>query len=93
MEEQRAWATIGRTRFVQSGSCDETSEKERCLLKSQEAYLKSLSVCDKLGDLIIEKEIMEMRARLYLNLGLVYEWRNDLDKAERFMKDALTVSR
>ena len=93
VEEQRAWATIGRTLFVQSDSCDENSEREECLLKSQRAYLKSLSVCDKLRDLVTEKEILEMRARLYLNLGLVYEWRNDLDEAERFIKKALIPSR
>ena len=68
-------------------------DRERSLRESLDAYLRSLSVVDKLRELVKEKEILEMRARLCLNLGLVYEWRNQLDQAEKFMEKALISSR
>ena len=86
-------ATIGRTLFVQSDSCEREIDREKCLLESQEAYLNSLSICGKLRDQVSDKEVLEMRARLCLNLGLVYEWRNKLDQAEKFMNKALISSR
>eukprot|EP00794_Sanderia_malayensis_P018758 gene18758-20649_t len=93
VEEQRALATIGRTLFVQSDDCEREIDRERCLSESQDAYLKSLALCDSLRNTVSDKEILEMKARLCLNLGLVYEWRNNLNQAERFMERALISSR
>ncbi len=93
VEEQRAYATIGRTLFVQSDNCESEIEREKCLVESQEAYLSSLALSDKLKGEVFEKEILEMKARLCLNLGLVFEWRNNFDQAEKFMEKALITSR
>lgn len=93
VEEQRALATIGRTWFVHSDDAASTNEVEECLLESQKAYLKSLSVCDKLREYVSEKELLEMRSRLYLNLGLTYDTQNDSTRAKSFMEKALIIAR
>ena len=85
MEEQRALATIGRTLFQSAVS---TSE----MRKAQTAFLESLSICDQLRDVVKEKELLEMRARLYLNLGLVYSNLKNQKKAIKYIEKALTIT-
>lgn len=63
------------------------------MLESQTAYLKSLAVCDKLRETVSEKELLEMRSRLYLNLGLTYENQKDSSRAKSFMEKALIIAR
>ncbi|KAL9976144.1 hypothetical protein ACROYT_G013400 [Oculina patagonica] len=93
VEEQRALATIGRTWFVHSDDATNSDEVEECLLESQTAYLKSLAVCDKLRETVSEKELLEMRSRLYLNLGLTYENQKDSSRAKSFMEKALIIAK
>eukprot|EP00795_Rhopilema_esculentum_P001570 gene1570-16021_t len=93
VEEQRALATLGRTLFLMSDSCSTDLEREKCLKESLDVYLKSFSLANKLRDKVSTKEMLEMRARLCLNIGLVYEWRNQLDQAEVYMEKALVSSR
>ena len=93
MEEQRALATLGRTLFVMSDSMETEFEQKKCLKESLHYYLKSFSVSNKLREQVSSKEIHEMRARLCLNIGLVYEWKNELDQAEKYMEKALISSR
>ena len=85
MEEQRALATIGRTLFQSA-----VSTSEMC--KAQSAFLDSLSICDQLRDIVKEKELLEMRARLYLNLGLVYNNLKNQKKAMKYIEKALTIT-
>jgi len=70
VEQQRALATLGRTYFVQAEEYvgDEKNLKQ-CLRKSEKSYLESLELCNKLSSNITQKEYLEMKARLYLNLG------------------------
>ncbi|KAG8430339.1 hypothetical protein GDO86_017946, partial [Hymenochirus boettgeri] len=68
IEEQRALATIGRTYLYM---CDVGRAME-AKGPAEESFLKSLSVVDeKLEGKVSERELNEMRARLYLNLGLL----------------------
>lgn len=92
-EEQRALATLGRTYFVYSQSEEEGGKRNATdlLLKAEKQYLDSLDVCDKLVSLIPDKEVLEMRSRLYLNLGLVYEAQLDLQSARNSMEKALNI--
>ena len=85
VEEQRALATIGRTLFQSAVS---TSE----MRKAQTAFLESLSICDQLRDIVKEKELLEMRARLYLNLGLVYSNLKNQKKGIKYIEKALTIT-
>ena len=39
------------------------------------------------------RELLEMRCRLYLNLGLVHENSGDLHSAKKFMEKALSISK
>ena len=62
VEEQRALATIGRTYFVWSQSvCDGREEgreevgREELRLNAGTAYLRSLDVCDKLGNVVPDR--------------------------------------
>ena len=66
---------------------------EEYLLEAQTAFLKSLDVCDKLHKTISQKELLEMKSRLYLNLGLIYENQKDLSRAKSFMEKALIIAR
>ena len=94
-EEQRALATLGRTFYLHSHTELEAKQsKERVttlLLSAGEHYLRSLEVCDKLVGNLPDRELLEMRSRLYLNLGLVYEDQRDLQSAKRFTEKALGV--
>ena len=93
VEEQRALATLGRTYFVQSQSefdqCGRNSKE--IMTKATTEYLCSLDVCDKLIGHISDRELLEMKSRLYLNLGLVYESQGDTRNARKFMEKALGI--
>ncbi|XP_061196939.1 tonsoku-like protein [Saccostrea echinata] len=94
IEEQRAWATIGRTYFIQS---ENMNNKEACnsvLQKALDAFQKSLQVCEELkkkGD-VKEVEYFEMKARLYLNIGLVHDGLGDTKKCADNLKRAITLA-
>ena len=53
---------------------------------------RSLGVCDKLRGAISEKELMEMRARLFLNLGLVFDNKQDFKNSAKFINQAIFIS-
>ena len=86
-------ATLGRTYFVYSQSEEERGKQNATdlSLKAEKHYLGSLDVCDKLVSRIPDKELLEMRSRLYLNLGLVYESQSDLKSARQSMEKALNI--
>ncbi|XP_027713504.1 tonsoku-like protein [Vombatus ursinus] len=70
VEQQRAWATIGRTYLA---SYDH-SQSVDALLQAQTAFEKSLAIVDeKLERVLTQQELSEMRTRLYLNLGLTFD--------------------
>lgn len=61
------------------------------LVQAGTYYLQSLELCDQLIGQLSDRELLEMRSRLYLNLGLVYEMQEDLQSAKRFMEKALNI--
>ncbi|XP_076682263.1 tonsoku-like protein isoform X2 [Andrena cerasifolii] len=83
VEEQRAYATLGRTYFCWAESLAEKSEKKsEALASARKAYMKSIRLCNELGERDIElKEMFTMRARLLLNLGLVLETQKEHQQA------------
>lgn len=90
VEQQRALATIGRTLFM----CSEqrNSEiKQQHLVESLKAYLSSLEVCDQLDDIVGNRELLEMKGRLFLNIGLVYEAQDDMRQAQHFLEQACHI--
>ncbi|KAJ8302577.1 hypothetical protein KUTeg_018973 [Tegillarca granosa] len=92
LEEQRAWATIGRTYLFM---CDTTKNHDELLSvskKAEDAFRKSLDVCEQLKSSTKISDYMEMKARLFLNLGLVFDGRGDLKQCAEFMKQAIKIS-
>ncbi|CAC5396682.1 NFKBIL2 [Mytilus coruscus] len=92
LEEQRALATIGRTYLFQ---CDSARGKQNIVKASkqaEEAFCKSLTACENLKQEVKNVEYMEMKARLYLNLGLVFDGRGDTRQCAEYMKKAITIS-
>lgn len=87
VEQQRALATIGRTLFLCSDQKN-SQTKQHHLTESLQAYLNSLEVCDQLEDDIGKRELLEMKGRLFLNIGLVYEAQDDMQQAEHFLEQA-----
>ncbi|XP_076659673.1 tonsoku-like protein isoform X2 [Halictus rubicundus] len=90
LEEQRAYATLGRTYFCWGESLVENSDKKpEILSNARKAYMKSIRLCNELGDSNIElKELITMRARLLLNLGLVLEAQKEHSQAVDLMEKA-----
>ena len=85
-ETQRAYATIGRVWYMKYKS--ETTQDRvggaECLDKARQAFICGLKSCDELEGILKEKEVTEMRARLYLNLGLLAEEQKDIKTAEQY---------
>ena len=91
-EEQRALNNIGRTYFIWSDDLDGDHRLNR-LSDAQKAYLECLEVCDRLDGVVDEHEVMDMRARAYLNIGLTYESREMNVQALQFVKKAFIIAR
>ncbi|XP_076222152.1 tonsoku-like protein isoform X2 [Nomia melanderi] len=93
LEEQRAYATLGRTYFCWGESLPENSENRvDIFLNARKAYMKSIRLCNKLGDTNIQlKELITMRARLLLNLGLVLEAQKEHSQAVDLMEKAAAL--
>ncbi|XP_071815421.1 tonsoku-like protein isoform X2 [Apostichopus japonicus] len=94
-ELQRALATLGRTYICKAASADEkgSSEATTSISKSEEAFLRSMSVCDNhLAGLVSDNELQQMKARLYLNLGLVYLHQESYPKSIVSIEKAVKIS-
>lgn len=87
VEQQRALATIGRTLFLCSEQKKSQGHQE-LLMESLQAYLSSLKVCDQLEDDVGKEELLEMKGRLFLNIGLVYEAQDEMQQAQHFLEQA-----
>ena len=96
-EQQRAYATIGRTWFVWSQEyVHQTAETQTRLNNAEKAYLMSQEMCNKLEGIVSNREWLTMKGRLFLNLGLVHESQTDKRnsrKAKKFLECALKLSR
>ena len=69
VEEQRAWATIGRTYLYQAESEGHTETGHDVSLKAEKAFIKSLELCETIKHKLATKEYMAMKSRIFLNLG------------------------
>ncbi|XP_068017209.1 LOW QUALITY PROTEIN: tonsoku-like protein [Melanerpes formicivorus] len=90
-EQQRAWATIGRTYMFMADS-DGTAAQE-AWRKAERAFHTSLTIVEeKLEGAVPEREVTEMRTRLYLNLGLVYDSLKDPAKSHQYIKKSIFLA-
>lgn len=97
VEEQRAYATIGRLHLLH-GQClsgANVAQTAAVLRRAETAFQRSLAVCKRLPDDAGVKRLerIDMQARLYLNLGVTRECLGDLDDTELNMERALQLCR
>lgn len=93
IEIQRAYATLGRTYFMQYIADSENNSQS--LEQSETAHLKALILTDSLKDLkdkLNERDWAEMRCRALLNLGLIYEQKDDEEQCSSHFKRAINLA-
>ncbi|KAM3960765.1 tonsoku-like protein [Aphomia sociella] len=91
VEEQRAMATLGRIYLLQGQSTNEDEEAKISLKAAEKAFMKGLVLCESLNGKINKHELMDMRARLLLNIGVVQEHLGFLEKAVDCIKKAISI--
>lgn len=94
IEEQRAFATLGRTYFRLAESLiGKTEKRDEALANAKMAYVQSMEVCDKLNvpTEIQLKEKKLMKARLLLNLGLMLEAQKEIRQAINLIEQATAL--
>ncbi|KAI4889200.1 hypothetical protein NFI96_012968 [Prochilodus magdalenae] len=88
-EEQRALATIGRT-YLFLHDCDQSQDS---LKQAKDAFKRSLAIVDeRLKGTVSAREQSEMRARLLLNLGFVYDGLKDPQRCSDFIRQSIYIS-
>ncbi|KAG6450561.1 hypothetical protein O3G_MSEX006650 [Manduca sexta] len=91
VEEQRAMATLGRIYLLQGQSTCDEEEAKISLKAAEKAFMKSLVLCENLSGKVTKHELMDMRARLLLNIGVVQEHLGSLDKAIECIHKSITI--
>ncbi|CAH2242742.1 jg11900 [Pararge aegeria aegeria] len=91
VEEQRAMATLGRIYLLQGQSSTDDTESKQSLTAAEKAFMKSLVLCEKLNGKVTKTELMDMRARLLLNIGVVQEHLGHLEKAIDCIHKAISI--
>uniref|UniRef100_A0A3B5ATD8 Tonsoku-like protein n=1 Tax=Stegastes partitus TaxID=144197 RepID=A0A3B5ATD8_9TELE len=88
-EEQRALATIGRTYLFRY----ESDQSRNSLEQAEDAFRKSLAIVDdRLEGTVPEREISEMKARLFLNLGLVCDHLGEPKRCSEFIRRSVFIA-
>ncbi|XP_068608368.1 tonsoku-like protein [Brachionichthys hirsutus] len=88
-EEQRALATIGRTYLFRY----ESDQSRNSLEQAEDAFRRSLAVVDDcLGGTVSGREISEMKARLFLNLGLVCDHLGEPKRCSEFIRRSVFIA-
>ncbi|KAM9842687.1 tonsoku-like protein [Aulostomus maculatus] len=88
-EEQRALATIGRTYLFRY----ESDQSRKSLEQAEDAFRKSLAIVDdRLEGTLPEREIREMKARLFLNLGLVCDHLGEPKSCSEFIRRSVFIA-
>ncbi|CAM9108338.1 unnamed protein product [Bubo scandiacus] len=93
-EQQRAWATLGRTYMLMADSrLPQEGAAVLALQEAERAFCTSLAIVEeKLEGSVAQREITEMRSRLYLNLGLVYDSLKEPAKRDHYIKKSIFLS-
>ncbi|XP_056408145.1 tonsoku-like protein [Hyla sarda] len=88
VEEQRALATIGRTYLYMCEVGDVEARRP-----AEDSFLRSLEVVDnKLEGKVLSRDLSEMRARLFLNLGFLYDIMGQADKCSFYIRKSIFIA-
>ncbi|XP_073840267.1 tonsoku-like protein [Musca autumnalis] len=95
VEEQRAYATLGRAHLLHGQALSETAASNSMneLRQAERAFLKSLLMTKELTGQISKLEQLDMQARCYLNLGVVKEHMEDFEESIANMEKAIKISK
>ncbi|XP_057368859.1 tonsoku-like protein [Daphnia carinata] len=94
LEIQRALATIGRTHFCHAEALTTNNRVlyDKALDSSKLSYQKSLELCERLKEVVSERDYMQMNSRLLLNLGLVCDLQQQDSAAVNYFKKASYIA-
>ncbi|XP_074843797.1 tonsoku-like protein [Carettochelys insculpta] len=71
----------------------ESGQAGEALWEAEQAFVKSLAILEEqLEGKVPQRELSEMRARLYLNLGLVYDSMKDQARCSQYIKKSIFIS-
>ncbi|XP_075050677.1 tonsoku-like protein [Mixophyes fleayi] len=88
IEQQRALATIGRTYLYM---CEVGQVEAR--RAAEESFLKSLAIVDeRLEGRVSARELSEMRARLFLNLGFLFDIMGESNKCNFYIRKSIFIA-
>lgn len=94
LEQQRAYATLGRTYLSKAERTIDKTEKGAAISDASSNFLKALNKCKELpSNAVSQVELAQMRCRLYLNLGLVADQKGDSTKAIGLISQSSTLAR
>ncbi|XP_067644461.1 tonsoku-like protein [Eurosta solidaginis] len=93
VEEQRAYATLGRAHLLHGQSTLETSASITMeqLRQAERAFLKSLLLIKELSGQISKLEQLDMQARCYLNIGVVKEHMEEFEESIAYIEKAIKI--
>lgn len=91
IEVQRAYATIGRCHLLHGQSLPDLQTSLKPLEKAEKSFIKSLLVCKDLTGKINRIELLDMQARLYLNLGVTKEHMENYEKSVSYTEKAIKI--
>lgn len=91
IEEQRAYATIGRVHLLHGQSFSDLEKSLKPLRSAEKAFIKSLLICKDLTGKISRIELLDMQARLYLNLGVTKEHMENFEKSVGYTEKAIKI--
>lgn len=91
IEVQRAYATIGRCHLLHGQSFSDLKTSLKPLEKAEKSFIKSLLVCKDLTGKISRIDLLDMQARLYLNLGVTKEHMENYERSVSYTEKAIKI--
>ncbi|XP_017861360.1 PREDICTED: tonsoku-like protein isoform X1 [Drosophila arizonae] len=95
VEQQRAYATLGRVHLLHGQSLSETSASGAMeqLKLAEKSFLRSLLLIKELSGQISKLEQLDMQARCYLNIGVVKEHMEEFEASIEYIDKAIKISK
>lgn len=98
IEAERAYTSLGRVYLAIGQTDTDTNKSQSLTMKPQKAlkmaekcFIKGVLLCKDLVGRVSNHELMDMKARLYLNLSLTKEFDGQTDKALEYMTKAIAM--
>ncbi|XP_001353259.2 tonsoku-like protein [Drosophila pseudoobscura] len=95
VEQQRAYATLGRVHLLHGQSLTDSSASAAMeqLKLAEKSFLRSLLLIKELSGQISKLEQLDMQARCYLNIGVVKEHMEAFEESIQYINKAIKISK